>query len=74
MFETLGWLQLAQIRRVPGRQDRVGDGAQRHAVEEQCPRCRESPGHDAGDGDHANPTRGETLLVSVLIGSRNCRS
>ena len=26
------------------------------------------------DGDQANPTRGDTLLVSVSIGSRNCRS
>ena len=26
------------------------------------------------NGVHANPTRGETLFVSVLIVSRNCRS
>ena len=26
------------------------------------------------NGDHATPTRGETLLVSVLMVSRNCRS
>src|SRR5688500_20358762 len=26
------------------------------------------------NGDHAIPTRGETLFVSVLIVSRNCRS
>jgi hypothetical protein len=30
--------------------------------------CRESP------GVHANPTRGETLSVSVSIVCRNCRS
>ena len=65
--ETLGCCRLAQVGGVAGRQHGVGDRAQRHAVEEQGRRCRESPGRDADEGDQANPARGETLFVSVLI-------
>jgi hypothetical protein len=64
--------------RYRGRADRVRGWHQAGRIDEIRNRCR--AGHVASrarresTGDHATPTRGETLLVSVVIVSMNCRS
>ena len=73
MFDTLGWRRLRGSVELSA--DRIALAAARSGTRSKnnpaLPRMTRSWSED---GDHATPTRGETLFVSVEMGSRNCRS
>src|SRR4029453_11248608 len=70
MLETLGWCRFARSVVLPA--DRMAFATARSGTRsKKSPALPRTTRSCEFAGDHANPTRGDTLLVSVLTVSRN---